>query len=284
MTSSYVEVEIRANEELVDQLVGILSQIGFEGFWEDGAQLKCYINRNRWSTAMAEEVQTTISRMARSSNTTQPIVSVHLIDDRNWNEEWEKTIKPIQVTERIVIKPTWHQYDGRPGEIVLTIDPKMSFGTGYHESTRLVLRLIEKHIRPGTSILDVGTGTGVLAIAGIKLGAASGVGVDVDEWSYDNALENIKLNDADHLVRVFKGDLASVPTEQFGMIVANIQLNVIKPMLIEMKDRLILGGTLIVSGLLFQDRDDILEALSAAGFHVIEELRENEWLAIAAHN
>ena len=204
MTASYVEVEISTNEELVDQLVAILSQIGFEGFWEDGTLLKCYINRNQWSPAMNEGVQTTIDRMVRSSNTTQPIVSVQFIDDRNWNEEWERTIKPIQVTERIVIKPTWHQYDAKPGEIVLTVDPKMSFGTGYHETTRLVLRLMERHIKPGVKLLDVGTGTGVLAIAGIKLGASSGVGVDIDEWSYDNALENVKLNDVDHLVARFQ--------------------------------------------------------------------------------
>ena len=191
MSSSSVEVQIVADEELVDQLVAILSGLGFEGFWEEGSLLRCYIGSARWSPAMHEEVQSVIHRMTRSSSSASPHVVVNTIENRNWNEEWEKTIKPIQVTDRIIIKPTWHEYEAKPGEIVLTIDPKMSFGTGYHETTRLVLRLMEKHVTAGMSLLDVGTGTGVLAIAGIKFGAASAVGIDVDEWSYINALENI---------------------------------------------------------------------------------------------
>ena len=247
MPTSYIEVEIRASEELIDQLVGIFSQIGFEGFWEDAGLLRCYMNQGRWTPAMQEEVQTTVNRVVRSSSTIQPSLTIRSIEGRNWNEEWEKTIKPIQVTERIVIKPTWHEYDPRPGQIVLNIDPKMSFGTGYHETTRLVLRLMEKHIQPGIRLLDIGTGTGVLVIAGIKLGADSGIGVDVDEWSYDNARENLKLNAVENQARIFRGDISSITSELFGMIVANIQLNVIKHLLIEMRNRLIPTGILIVS-------------------------------------
>jgi ribosomal protein L11 methyltransferase len=281
MSSSYVEVQISADEELVEQLVAILPQLGFEGFWEDGPMLRCYIGSARWSPEMREEVQSVINRMTPSNSSASPQVAVNTIENKNWNEEWEKTIKPIQVTDRIVIKPTWHKYVTTPGQIVITIDPKMSFGTGYHETTRLVLRLMEKHVDAGMSVLDVGTGTGVLAIAGVSLGATSAVGVDVDEWSFDNAVENVMLNHVQDQVRIIHGELSSVPEGKFDMIVANIQLNVIVPLLSEMKERLSAAGVMILSGLLLPDREQIVSALASLGLKVCEEIKENEWIALA---
>ncbi|MBM2840693.1 MAG: Ribosomal protein methyltransferase [Bacteroidetes bacterium] len=282
MPASYIEVELTADTELVEQLVGILSQLGFEGFWEDGVLLKCYISDSRWSPAMLDEVQTTVNRIARSSSTPRPGVVVRNIESRNWNEEWKKTIEPIQVTDRIVIKPTWHEYTPSAGQIVLTIDPKMSFGTGYHETTRLVLRLMEKYVKPGMSILDVGTGTGVLAIAGVKLGARSAVGVDIDEWSGTNALENVRLNHVERQVTIHQLELGSLPPSTFDLIVANIQLNVIVPLLPEMKRRLDAKGRLILSGLLIPDREQIMKNLSGLGLAIYEEMMENEWMGVVA--
>ena len=278
-----MEVQINADEELVEQLIAILSQLGFEGFWEDGAVLKCYVGGTRWKPAMREEVEAIVQRMTRSSISSFPRVTVNAIENRNWNEEWEKTIKPIQVTERIVIKPTWHEYSPSHGELVITIDPKMSFGTGYHETTRLVLKLMENHVRSGMSLLDVGTGTGVLAIAGVLLGATSATGVDVDEWSYENALENIRLNHVEGRVEIIQGELSSVPQSQFDLIVANIQLNVIVPLLPEMKERLSAGGLVILSGLFVSDKEQIVNELATVGMRVCEEMFENEWFAVAAN-
>ncbi|MBM2846676.1 MAG: ribosomal protein methyltransferase [Bacteroidetes bacterium] len=263
MPRSYVEVAIRADRQLVEHLIGIMSQLGFEGFWEDDVALKCYMSSERWTDTMHGELESIARSMARSSSSPLPKISVNLIEDRNWNEAWEKTIQPIHVTDRIVIRPTWHQYDTRPDEIVLVIDPKMSFGTGYHETTRLVLSLMEKHLQVNSHVLDVGTGTGVLAIAAIKLGASSAVGVDVT-------------------VKIIAGDLSSVPPERFGLIVANIQRNVIEPLLGDMYRRLMPGGIIILSGLLISDRDQMRAALHAAGFEIVEEMVENEWIALAA--
>lgn len=279
MTRSFVEVAITADSRLMEPLVGLLSQLGFEGFWEDGAVLKGYISAGRWDEGMKDEVDSLVRNLVQTSSSPLPHISVHSLEDQNWNEAWEKTIRPIRVTDRIVIRPTWHSYDATPGEIVLTIDPKMSFGTGYHESTRLVLRLLEKHIRPGARVLDVGTGTGVLAIAAIKLGASSAVGVDVDEWSYTNALENARLNAVEDRITIQAGHLSDAPSGMFDMILANIQWNVIAPLLGEMDHRLSPGGSLILSGLLLADREDICSAVDAAHLTIIEEMVENEWIA-----
>jgi ribosomal protein L11 methyltransferase len=280
MGSSFIEVEIQADARLRENLGAILGQIGFEGFWEEGDILRCYISEHRWSPSMLEEVQSTAALVARSSSSAAPRIHIASIPPRNWNAEWEKTIKPIQITERLVITPTWQSYDARPDQIVLTIDPKMSFGTGYHETTRLVLRLMERHLRGGTSLLDVGTGTGILAIAGIRLGARSAVAVDVDEWSYNNAHENAELNGVRDRLEVLLGDTSVVPPGQFEMIVANIQLNVIEPMLGELRSRLASGGLLILSGLLCADGERIDSSLLEHRLKVVERFVEDEWLAV----
>lgn len=281
MPKTYTEVEIIADEQLREHIVGILSQIGFEGFWEEGTVLRCYISRERWSSGMLDEIQNLVSSVQRSNSSTAPKISVKDIPERNWNEEWEKTIQPIHVTKRIVITPTWHEYTPLPEEIVLTIDPKMSFGTGYHETTRLVLRLMEKYVKRGINLLDIGTGTGVLAIAGIKLGARSATGVDNDEWSYNNATENVQLNGVQDSVQIVPGELDSVDSSGFDMILANIQRNVIEPLLPDMKSKLSPNGVVILSGLLNVDEEPMLGAFRDFGFNVLEMIKENEWIAFA---
>jgi ribosomal protein L11 methyltransferase len=281
MPQSFTEIEIIADEQLADQLVAILSQLGFEGFWEERNSLRCYISRDRWSEAMLTEVQNVANTIHRSSASVAPRISVKNVEDKNWNEEWEKTIQPIHVTEKIVITPTWHEYVALPNELVLLIDPKMSFGTGYHETTRLVLKLMEKYLKEGESLLDVGTGTGVLAIAGIKLGASSAIGVDNDEWSFENAQENVQLNHVEREVKIMLGELSDVPSGQFDMIVANIQRNVIEPLLPQMKTMLNRNGILILSGLLDVDEQPMRKTIADCGFEIAELIVENEWVAFA---
>jgi ribosomal protein L11 methyltransferase len=282
MPTSYIELRIVADQSLRDKLIGVMSQLGIEGFWEDEATLKCYVRSERWSPEMSNELQQIANIVARSSSSILPRISTTLLEEQNWNEEWEKTIQPVLVTNRIVIKPTWQEYKASPEQIVLTIDPKMAFGTGYHETTRLCLKLVEQHIRSGMSLLDIGTGTGVLAIAAAKLGAKLAVGVDNDEWSFINALENVCLNHVEDRVRIIHGDLSSVGKGEFNIVTANIQRNIIEPLLNEMKNELVENGMMILSGLLLPDKEPIRQRLNALGFEVCEELIENEWIALVA--
>lgn len=282
MPQLYVEVEIRADSPLVEELGGVLSQLGFEGCWEDGPTLKCYIRADRWNAKMADEVKSVTRLMLKTSSSALPEISTRIIEDQNWNAAWEATIRPIQITDRIVIAPTWHTYQPASGQIVITIDPKMSFGTGYHETTRLMLRLLERFVRPGMRIIDIGTGTGVLAIAAVKLGAVAACGVDTDEWSYENALENIRLNGVEREITVKLGAMEAVPQGQFDIVAANIQRSIIEPMLPEMVVRLADAGVLLLSGLLADDRDPMLKSLHSLHLNATLELQENEWIALAA--
>ncbi len=282
MTRTHVEVSIAGDQHLLDHLVGLLSQIGFEGFWEDQGTLRSYIGGERWSPHLQTEVERVVGLVTRPSVTPRPVITVRRIEEENWNAAWERTIRPIHVSPAIVIRPTWQEYAAAPGEIVLIIDPKMSFGTGYHETTRLMLRLMERRVTPGMTVLDVGTGTGVLAIAAVRLGAARAVGTDIDEWASVNALENAALNGVTDRVTVVEGELDRIEQERFGMVAANIQRQVLEELLPELAQRLEAEGVLLLSGLLEQDEDPMRKSLLREGFAVEECLRENEWIALAA--
>jgi ribosomal protein L11 methyltransferase len=282
MARTYVEVRVTSDPALAEHLVAILGQIGFEGFWEDEGALRAYIRSERWSPGMREEVESTIRLTARSSGSHQPQISVSTLEQRNWNEEWERTIRPIAVTDHITIAPTWHPLQPQPGQIILTIDPKMSFGTGYHESTRLVIGLIERYVRPGIRVLDVGTGTGVLAIAALKLGADSALAVDIDEWSFDNARENAQLNHVEHRITVRQGDISLAQGQVFHLVLANIQRTVLETMMGEIAALLTPGGIVLLSGLLRGDREAMLASLAVHGLRLLEERSENEWIGLAA--
>jgi ribosomal protein L11 methyltransferase len=281
MTGGYVEVAIGADAELSEKLTGVLSQLGFEGFWEAEGSLRGYISAGRCTPALLDEIRSVVALVARSSSSPLPAMQVTPIADQNWNAEWEKTITPIRVTDRLIVTPSWHSLPEAPGEIVLTIDPKMSFGTGYHETTRLMLRLLEPRVREGMNVLDVGTGTGILAIAALRLGARHAVGCDVDPWSYENARENAAVNGVAGRCAILAGEIGATPEGPYDLVLANIQLNIIGPILGELKRRCAPGGALLLAGLLLQDEEEIRALLAQEKLEITERSVENEWLALA---
>src|SRR5512140_112262 len=281
MPGPYIEVEITTDPLLFDDLVGILSIREYEGFWEEGTRLRVYLPSTLWDGQRRKELEETVTSLSRQHHLPPPAIGARLIEDQNWNALWEASIEPIRVSERIIVAPTWHPYTPAPGEIVLTIDPKMSFGTGHHETTRLMVQLLETHLQKGDAMLDVGTGTGLLAIAGLKLGAMSAVGIDNDEWSFGNAREHVKLNGVQDKISSVLGEIAALPAGGFDLIAANSHRGVIEQILPEMHRRLNPGGRILLSGLLFVDREPMQAALAAEHLRVIDELVEKEWIAFA---
>ena len=281
MPATYKEVAIQSGEEFLERLAALLGQLGFEGFWEDGDTLKCYINDLQWSPALLTEIEAVLRLFHSTSRTPLPAITVTTMENIDWNAEWEKTIRPIRVGRRIVIAPSWHPHTPEPGDLVLTIDPRMSFGTGYHESTRLILRLLENTVKPGDRVLDIGMGTGVLAIAALRLGARAAVGVDIDEWSEMNARENARVNGVADRFTILKGTLADVPPGQFDLVVANIQRTVLVPIMPLMVRRLCPSAHLLLSGLLLDDVEEISRSATAAGARILSRDVENEWVALS---
>ncbi|MBW7887931.1 MAG: 50S ribosomal protein L11 methyltransferase [Bacteroidetes bacterium] len=276
--ASYIDIFIAAenHEELRERLSSVLIEFGFESLMEEDEGIHSYMLQNQWSDNKRLHLLNTLetfhlSQCAIKSETVIPV--------KNWNEEWERTIQPVAVSEKIIITPSWHPIND-PSKIVITIDPKMTFGTGYHETTRLVLRAMEKIIIPGMKVLDVGTGTGVLAIAAVKLGAQSALGIDNDDLCRDNGDENIALNNVAGSVTVKIETLDSIKENNFNLIVANIIRNTILELLPQMLDKLQKDGILILSGLLTSDQEEIENALRQNHCIIQETLQENEWIAV----
>lgn len=276
----YLEVSVSGSPQQREVLIPSLAELGCTGFQETDTHLIGYFPMPRLPEESAGLRHALLAVLRRISSNAE--ITFGEIDERNWNLEWERTIGPVDIGRRITVQPSWRRDPAAPGRIVLTIDPKMSFGTGYHETTRLMVRLIESHIVPGTVVYDIGTGTGILAIAAVKLGARTAYGTDTDEWSVANALENLPLNGVQDSVRIAAGTFPPAPADPPGMICANLTLNDLKGLLPEFYSRLTPGGLLLVSGLLVADGDDISEALRVAGFRHVETLTENEWIAVCS--
>lgn len=200
--------------------------------------------------------------------------------ERDWSEEWKRGLGPRRVGDHFIIAPTWTQPEEHAGDIVITIDPQMAFGTGEHASTRGMLRIMERTLRPGDRVIDVGTGSAVLAIAAAKLGAASVLGVEVHEDSLINARENIERNDVANVVTL---ECALVDADflrgcgAFDVILANILSGVIIPLLPAFREALKREGRLIVSGILQTEASQVVTAAREQGFAVKNEDREDEW-------
>jgi ribosomal protein L11 methyltransferase len=280
MGKTYLEISVSAGERQREMLIPTMVELGCEGFQETDNALLCYIDKSRWSDAQAHNLESALRDLLHviSANAA---VTIREIPETNWNADWEQSIQPINVGDRFLISPSWHNPPNPDNRMMIRIDPKMSFGTGYHETTRLVVCLLEKHTRPGMRMLDVGTGTGILAIAAVKLGAVSAEGIDNDEWSISNGAENTALNGVDRAVRISDTTLDAFGDGSFDLIAANITLNTNIGMLPDFRRLLCPGGTAILSGFLETDRDTILKAVQQNNFELTGQSRENEWLALA---
>ena len=277
---SFLEITITANEREQELLIPTMTELGCQGFQQTDHALLCYLEKPQWNDAKFESLKKDLRALLNVISVNNA-VRFQEIEETNWNEEWERSIKPIAVGKRILVRPSWSASTGDDGRIVLIIDPKMSFGTGYHETTRLTLLLLEKYLTPGASLLDVGTGTGILAIAAIKLGARFAEGIDNDDWCIENASENVTANQCAGRIQISKRSPPDFQTRTFQFITSNITLTTNIEFLGEYRRLLRTDGMLLLSGLLNTDEPAMSRELLSHGFDIKEVCRENEWLAIA---
>jgi ribosomal protein L11 methyltransferase len=270
-----MEVRIPVPDALQELLIADLLDLDFEGFVQEDDLILAFIPPARWNDVARENIE----RWLEAHHLVPHLVE-RVIEPQNWNSTWEETIRPVSVPP-FLIKPTWASTPPEyQDSILLEIDPKMSFGTGYHESTRLMLRLMPNVVRTGQRVLDAGTGTGVLAIATLKLGASKALGFDIDEWAFDNATENALINGVAERFSVRIGGMEVVSESDFDTILANINLNALIEMLPSFAAKLRPDGVLVMSGVLLTDRPMLRPVIADAGFDVISEAEEGEWWAV----
>ena len=266
----------------VDLLSGLLWQLDIEGLNEYDNHLVIFAKGESEISKLSIE---DFLIVVKSENLIESFsIEESSIEEINWNEEWEKKTNVIEVSDKIVIKPTFRKFTPKPDQLVIEIDPKMSFGTGEHETTKLVLRLLDKHIVKAKRVLDVGSGTGVLGIAASFLGAEEVVGIDNDEWCIENGNENIAINKVESKVEARLSEIGNVKDEPFELILANINKHILINIADSIVKRTVPNGKIILSGLLFTDREDILSLYSKFGLKLIEEDRLGEWIALVFQN
>jgi ribosomal protein L11 methyltransferase len=273
----YKEFTITSEPFNSEILSGVLWEYDISGLNEDVNCMKVFTSNLDLSV---DDISQGLQRLKEEKLIFNYTIEENVLEEKNWNLEWEQSINVIEVSDKIVIKPTFRDYQEKPGQIVLVIDPKMSFGTGEHQTTKLMLILLEKNIKGGESVLDVGSGTGVLAIAALKLGAIHSVAIDIDEWCLDNAKENSVLNNVEDNLDIRQGEIKDIKETGFDIVLANIQKDILLKISEEIFSRVKPGGKVFLSGLLTSDEDDIKSAYSGTGFQFIKTLALDPWIAI----
>lgn len=201
------------------------------------------------------------------------------VDDADWNENWKKYFHTIELGKKLAVVPSWEEYENKDNRKVLSIDPGAAFGTGTHATTSLCLEVLDEYIKGGENVLDIGTGSGILAIASVILGAEKAFGVDIDAQSVKTAIENAEINNLSNKTEFIVGDLADKVTGKYNIVCANIVADVIIKLLPDVDNFLAEDGIVIISGIIDIRKEDVLNAVKENGFIIKEEKYRDNWCA-----
>ena len=209
-------------------------------------------------------------------------VELSNVNQEDWESAWKQYFKPVHVTDRIVVKPEWEEYSPQEGEIVIEIDPGMAFGTGTHETTSMCINQIEKNLKSGDTVIDIGCGSGILSMAAVLLGAQRATGVDLDPVAVRVALENVELNNLQDKIDILHGNLTDVIREKADIVVANIMADIILILLEDVREFIKDDGLFISSGIIQEKRAAVEARLLEKNFSIVEVETKGEWCAITA--
>lgn len=210
-------------------------------------------------------------------------ITISGVNEEDWANSWKAYYKPIRIGERIVIVPAWEKYEPEENDIVVRMDPGMAFGTGTHETTRLVIGLLEKYVRKGVKVLDVGCGSGILAICASKLGAGNCKAYDIDPVAVKVARENIKDSGLSNVTCDVSDLLRQVDTEEapYGIVCANIVADIIIRMTPDVGALMDEHSVILASGIIVERSEDVISCFEENGFRIVERVEENGWCALA---
>ena len=269
----YVEYNFKISplQPAADILIAELGEAGFESFVEHETGIQAYIQKVDWHEEILGEV-----RILNNSRF-HIVYDFKEIEQENWNATWEQNFHPIPVADQCEVRAPFHEKSDVAYDIV--IEPKMSFGTGHHETTHMMLQFILEHDFQGKSVLDMGCGTGVLAILAEMKGAASVDAIDIDNWCYLNARENVERNHCKN-IRVFEGDVTLLQGKTYDVIIANINRNILLSDIPQYVKCLTDNGQLFLSGFYKEDIPLITEKCNENGLQIEKNLEKNKWVAV----
>jgi ribosomal protein L11 methyltransferase len=304
----WYEVRIKTTEEAYDAVTEMLTSIGAGGVaiedpndiiselskpdtldyaddeflssLEDGVTIKAYFSEEVSISELTTLIEEKLKFIGQFLEVGEGFIGTSQVNDEDWSTSWKKYYKPLKLTDKLVIKPSWENYEKKEDEIVIEMDPGMAFGTGTHETTKMCSVLLEKYINHGDTVVDLGCGTAILSIISAKLGAKSVTAVDIDEVAVKVAKENCEINDVTSQVAVFRGVIDDLKKEKVDIIVANIIANVIIDISDKISSYLKKDGLFITSGIIKERKEEVLETYTKLGFECEQVDELGEWVAI----
>ena len=310
MNKDWIEVTIITSSEAVEAVQGILYTTDVKGVsvvdsedlefkkkhpgdWDyfdeeilnikEGAVVKGYYLEEDNVEEIVEHIKEKINGLGEFGiDKGDGTVFFNKVSEEDWANNWKKYYKPTKVGARLVVKPLWEEYSKKPHELIIELDPGMAFGTGTHETTRMCLQGLERYVGEDTTVFDIGTGSGILAIGAAKLGAKKAIGVDLDPVAVDSAKENVTLNNLSDNIEILHGDLMEVVEGKADIVVANIIADVIKFLTPMVKDYIVDDGYFISSGIIKDKKDEVVEVIIKNGFEPVEINNQGEWICIIA--
>ena len=250
---------------------------------QEGVLIKTYISEERNVMEVIENIKQKVLGLKEFGiDIGEGSVSLGQVKEEDWANEWKKYYKPTKVGQKIVVKPTWEEYEEQEGDLIIELDPGMAFGTGTHETTSMCIRELEKYVDETKRVFDIGCGSGILAIAAAKLGAKEVVAGDLDEVAVKVSKENCEENNVSDKVIVKHGSLFEVVEGKADVIVANIIADIIKILAKDVSEFLTEDGVFISSGIILAKIDEVVEALEQNGFEIVEIIKLGEWSAIVS--
>ncbi|MEJ2111936.1 MAG: 50S ribosomal protein L11 methyltransferase [Acidobacteriota bacterium] len=275
MTQNFVEVLIQAQMES-GELLGLIDDSGYLGCWEEDGAVHIYWAQDRWNDVVLNDIKRALNILKLAD--VEPIVN--RIEDKDWNATWAASLSPIRLGQRVRVRQSWHPKDPSFEGIELVIDPKRAFGTGYHATTQLVLEWLERTVKGGERVLDVGTGSGILSMVAVRLGAGLALGVDIDPTALQCAAEYASLNGFGSEIQFRVSSFEELKPDAYDLVLANIDGRTLPALCSYLPKLLKKRGRACFSGLQHHDYDEISIALEWAGFSVAGQRQKGEWLSL----
>jgi ribosomal protein L11 methyltransferase len=280
VNKKYFELQIKFNEQNYDLIYNLLYLHRIKNILEEDSKIKIYFPEEE--SKRLSEIKI---KLISDSIINRKDISLKSFRNRNWEEEWKKTIKPVFIKDKIIVYASWCKKDIRKykDKILIEIAPKMSFGTGHNETTRLVLELMCDYIDSKDKyLLDYGSGTGVLAIAGIKLGINKAIAIDIDEDSIANSIEYVKKNKTEQKIHIYKKNITDIREKNFDVICANLTSPVIEENFNSIKLKTATNGKIFLSGILKKEENKMIKILKQNSFIIYDIRNDAEWIGIYA--
>ena len=303
----WCEISIQTSHEAVELIAEIFRDLGASGVViEDPELVNDYITSGKWDYTdipIAKETEVVVEKAylpvngelegriqtlqqeikaleSRGVNTAPAVLTTAELQDEDWSDTWKQYFHTEKPGERVVIKPTWEEYEPQDDEVVIELDPGAAFGTGTHATTSMCIRQLEKLVKPGMTVFDVGTGSGILSIISAKLGATNIQAVDYDDSVLKIVEENLEQNNVQDIISVAQSDLMQNVHGKAELVIANIIADIIIRLFDQLDEHLEQGGTLLTSGIIEDRIEDVLSAAEKHGYGVVERLENKGWACI----